>query len=168
MKMLNLLTKEQWTDFEKTLHHDWGVNACAYDDAGFTFTGFKNFVNPLCKEIKSHPEGIQAICSVAHQHMAQQAKSSGATIIESCDAGLLKICTPVMVNEEFVGVVGGCGRILEGEEVETFIVHKAAGVPLEKVEALAAQVPAITMEKAQEMAAFLEHFVAELSAKSAH
>ena len=59
MKMLDLLTREQWTNFEKNLHNDWGVNACVYDDSGAAFTGFKNFANPLCKEIKSHPESIQ-------------------------------------------------------------------------------------------------------------
>ena len=165
MEMLDLLTKEQWMDFEKDLHNDWGVNACAYDAAGSTFTGFKNFVNPLCKEIKSHPEGIQAICSVAHQHMAKMAKDTRKTIIEPCDAGLLKICTPLFVNNEFVGIIGGCGRLPEGEEVETFIVHKATGVALEKVEELAKEVPTITMEKAQEMATFLEGFIADLNAK---
>jgi ligand-binding sensor protein len=166
MKMLDLLTKEQWTDFEKNLHNNWGVNACAYNEAGATFTGFKNFVNPLCKEIKAHPEGIQAICSVAHQHMAKQAKDKGATIIEPCDAGLLKICTPLFINDEFVGIIGGCGRLPEGEEVESFIVHKATGVTLEKVEELAKEVPTITMEKAQEMATFLENFVADIQAKA--
>ena len=163
MLMTDLLTKEQWTDLEKTLHNDWGVNACAYDAKGMTFTGFKNLVNPLCAEIKSHPEGIQAICSVAHQHMAQQAQSTGKTIIEQCDAGLLKICTPVFVDDEFIGIVGGCGRKLEGNKVETFIVHKAINIPLETVDKLAEDVPEIIMEKAQDMAKFLEKFVADVA-----
>jgi len=166
MKMLSLLTKEQWTDFERSLHDDWGVNACAYDAEGATFTGFKNVINPLCKEIKSHPEGIQAICSVAHQNMANQARKSGKTIMEACDAGLFKICTPVIVGDEFVGIVGGCGRLLEGEEVETFLVHKATGVALERIEELAKEVPPITSEKAQEMADFLESFVSNFNAGS--
>ncbi len=166
MQMPDLLTKEQWTDFEKSLHRDWGVNASVYDDAGFTFTGFKNFINPLCREIKAHPEGIQAICSVAHQHMAKQARETGKTVIEQCDAGLLKICTPVFIGDEFVGVVGGCGRLPEGEEVETFTVEKAINIPLEKVEALAGEVPGVTMDKAGEMAAYLEGFVADLNAKA--
>lgn len=166
MLMTDLLTKEQWTDLEKTLHDDWGVNACAYDAKGFTFTGFKNFVNPLCKEIKSYPEGIQAICSVAHQHMAQLAQNSHKTIIEQCDAGLLKICTPVFVNDEFIGIVGGCGRLPEGEEVETFTIDKAIDTPMEKIEALAKEVPTITMGKAKEMGAFLEDFIAKTVANA--
>ena len=161
MLMTDLLSKEKWMDLEKVLHNEWGVNACAYDAKGMTFTGFKNFVNPLCAEIKSHPEGIQAICSVAHQHMAQQASASGKTVIEQCDAGMLKICTPVFVDGEFIGIVGGCGRVPEGADVETFTIHKAIDVPLDIVENLSKDVPSITMGKAQDMAEFLERFVAD-------
>lgn len=162
MLMTDLLTKDQWMDLEKVLHDDWGVNACAYDAKGMTFTGFKNFVNPLCKEIKSYPEGIQAICSVAHQHMAQLAQTSGESVIEQCDAGLLKICTPVVVDGEFVGIVGGCGRVPDDGEVETFTIHKAINVELDTVANLAKDVPVITMEKARDMAEFLEGFVADI------
>lgn len=162
MIMTDLLTKEKWLELEKTLHNDWGVNACAYDANGMTFTGFKNFVNPLCAEIKSHPKGIQAICSVAHQQMAKRAEGSGKTVIEQCDAGLLKICTPVFHDGEFVGIVGGCGRVPVDSEVESFTVHKAINVPLENVESLASEVPDITMERAREMAGFLEDFVARI------
>ena len=162
MLMTDLLSKDQWTDLEKTLHNDWGVNACAYDAKGMTFTGFKNFVNPLCAEIKSHPEGIQAICSVAHQHMARQAQATGKTVIEQCDAGLLKICTPIFVDNEFVGIVGGCGRVPEGAQVDTFAIHKAIGVPLDELEKLAQDVPDITMQRARNMAEFLEGFVEDI------
>lgn len=160
MLMTDLLSKEEWNNLEKKVHDDWGFNASVYNADGMTFTGYKNFVNPLCAEIKSHPEGIQAICSVAHQNMAQLARNSGKTIIEECDAGMVKVCTPVIVDNEFIGVVGGCGRVLDNSEIETFTVHKAINIPLETVEKLAADVPAISMKKAQELAVFLEEFVA--------
>ena len=98
--------------------------------------------------------------------MAEQAKDTGKTIIEPCDAGLIKICTPLFINNEFVGIIGGCGRLREGEEVENFIVDKATGVGLDTVEELAREVPTIVMEKAQAMAIFLEGFVSELKAKT--
>ena len=98
--------------------------------------------------------------------MAEQAKDTGKTIIEPCDAGLIKICTPLFINNEFVGIIGGCGRLREGEEVENFIVDKATGVGLDTVEELAWEVPTNAMEKAQAMAIFLEGFVSELKAKT--
>ena len=162
MLMTDLLTKEKWLELEKVLHNDWGVNACAYDAKGMTFTGYKNFVNPLCAEIKSHPEGIQAVCSVAHQHMAKKAQASGKTVIEQCDAGMLKICTPIFSNGEFVGIVGGCGRVPDDSKVDTFTVHKAINIPLETVDKLAQDVPTITMQKARDMSTFLEEFIANI------
>ncbi len=162
MFMTDLLSKDQWTDLEKTIHNDWNFNASAYDAKGMTFTGFKNFVNPLCSEIKSHPEGIQAICSVAHQHMAQLARDTGKSVIEQCDAGMLKICTPIIIDGEFIGIVGGCGRVPDESEIETFTVHKSISIPLNDVEMLAKDVPNISNGKAQDLATFLEKFVADI------
>jgi hypothetical protein len=99
--------------------------------------------------------------------MATQAKATRKTIIEQCDAGLLKICTPIFVGDEFVGIIGGCGRLPAGEEVDTFTVEKATGLPHDEVMALAAQVPAITMREAEDMARFLEDFVKRRSHRSA-
>lgn len=156
MKMTELLAKEEWAALEQELHQRWGVNACAYGADGFTFTGYKNFGNPLCPAIKARPEGIQAICSVAHQNMAAQAKASRKTVIAECDAGMLKVCVPVFVDDEFVGIVGGCGKLPEGGEIDAFAIEKATGIPQDEVEALAAQVEVMTMAQAKEMALFLE------------
>ncbi|NDV26992.1 PocR ligand-binding domain-containing protein [Desulfovibrio sp. JC010] len=163
MLMTDLLSKEEWNDLERKVHEDWGFNASAYNADGLTFTGYKNFCNPLCAEIKSHPEGIQAICSVAHQHMSQLARTSGKTVIEECDSGMVKVCTPVIIEGEFVGIVGGCGRVLDDSEVETFTVHKAINIELERVENLADEVSPLTMKKAEQLAEFLEDFVKNIA-----
>ncbi|MEF2232319.1 MAG: hypothetical protein V3571_15410 [Pseudodesulfovibrio sp.] len=97
-------------------------------------------MNPLCAEIKSHPEGIQGICPVGHQLMARQARGSGKTFIEPCTPGLPKICTSVFHHVEFVGIVGGCGRVFAYFEVDSFIVREAINVPLKRVESMASEV----------------------------
>lgn len=162
MHMTDLLAKDQWQALEQELHERWGVNACAYGADGFTFTGYKNFGNPLCPAIKAVPAGIQAICSVAHQNMAVQARETRASVIAECDAGLLKICVPVFANGEFVGIVGGCGRLPMDGEVDAFAIEKAAGIPEAEVEALATRVTPMPMDQAREMAGFLETKVAEI------
>ncbi len=162
MQMTDLLAKDEWRALEQELHERWGVNACAYGSEGFTFTGYKNFGNPLCPAIKAVPEGIQAICSVAHQNMAAQARETRASVIAECDAGLLKICVPVFANGDFVGIIGGCGRLPEGGEVDAFAVEKAAGIPEAEVEKLAVEVRPMPMAEAREMASFLETRVAEI------
>lgn len=156
MKMTDLLTKEEWAALEQELHQRWKVNACAYGADGLTFTGFKNFANPLCPAIKASPSGIPAICSVAHQNMAAQAKASRDVVIGECDAGMIKICVPVFCKDEFIGIVGGCGRLPEDGEIDTYAVEKATGLPPAEVEALAKQVTVMPAEEAKEMARFLK------------
>jgi len=162
MNMTDLLAKEEWAALEKELHDRWGVNACAYGADGFTFTGYKNFGNPLCPAIKAKPAGIQAICSVAHQNMAAQAKTTHKTVVSECDAGMLKICVPVFSNSEFVGIVGGCGKLPEGGEIDAFAIEKATGLSEAEILALAAKVTPLSAAQIQEITTFLEGKVAGL------
>jgi ligand-binding sensor protein len=156
MKMINLLSKEDWKSLEEEFHRQTGLDTNVYDSDGFTFTGLKQWANKLCPVIKANPESLQAVCSVAHQNMAQQAKQTGRTVIEECDIGLVKICVPVMLGNEFIGAVGGCGLLMEGGEVETFMVHKLTGMDESKVEKLAAGIKTISEAGAREVAEEIE------------
>lgn len=160
MKMTDLLPEEKWAELERELYDRFKVNACVYDENGFTFTGQKLFANPLCPAIKAKPESLQAICSVAHQNMAAQAKSTGKTVVGECDAGLMKICTPVFVDGDFIGVAGGCGRLAQDGEVEAFGVQMASGLPESEIDDMAAKCTTMNEEEIQAMTGFLEDFVA--------
>lgn len=157
--MTDIISEEKWAELEREVYERFGVNACVYNGQGFTFTGQKLFANSVCPAIKARPEGLQTICSVAHQNMAAIAKNTGKTVIEECDAGLMKICVPVSVNDEFVGVIGGCGRLPEDGEVDSFAVEMAAGIPEDEVAKLAKQCTVMSNEEAEKMAKFLEDFV---------
>ncbi len=156
MKMINLLSKEDWKSLEEEFHHQTGLDTNVYDSEGFTFTGLKQWANKLCPVIKANPESLRAVCSVAHQNMAQQAKQTGRTVIEECDIGLVKICVPVMMGNEFIGAVGGCGLLMEGGEVETFMVHMLTGMDESKVEKLAAGIKTISEAEARQVAEEIE------------
>lgn len=160
VNMTDILPKEQWAQLERELYERFKVNACVYDENGFTFTGQKLFANPLCPAIKAKPESLQAICSVAHQNMAAQARSNGKTVVAECDAGLMKICTPVFAGGDFIGVVGGCGRLARDGEVEAFGVQMASGLPEAEIEGLAAECTTMDEDEVQAMTVFLEDFVA--------
>ncbi len=160
--MTDLMSKEQWTELEQEINATFRVNACAYDADGFTFTGFKKFANPLCPEVKAKPEGIQAICSVAHQNMAAMARTKGRTVVAECDAGLLKICTPIQINGTFLGIIGGCGRKPMNGEVDGFVVEKAVGLDEHKCVELAEQVETMEDKEIEAMVDFLEGRVREI------
>lgn len=162
MQMTDILPKEAWQVLEQEIFERFGLNARVYDDKGFTFTGHTTWCNRLCPAIKARPQGVSAICSVAHQAMAAEARASGAPVVAECDAGLLKICVPVMARGELVGVVGGCGRLLDAGEVDSFMVEKSAGIAGDEVEALASGIPAMTEAEAEAVAEELRLRVARL------
>ena len=163
MEMTDLLSKEEWKDLEEEFHRKTGLDTNVYDSHGFTFTGQKQWANKICPVIKARPESLQAVCSVAHQNLAHQARTLGKTVIEECDIGLLKICVPVIVNGQFLGAVGGCGHLLEGSEVDTFLVHKLTGRDESEVEELAFDLKTVSDSQARSVASEMEKRVRELS-----
>jgi ligand-binding sensor protein len=162
MEMTDLLPRKEWAELERTIHDRYGLNARVYDAKGFSFTGYTTWCNRLCPVLKSVPAALSAICSVAHQAMAAQARVERESVIDACDIGLLKICVPVIVGDEFVGVVGGCGLLLDDEEVDTFFLGKATGLDEETVEEMACGIGIMTAEKAQELSLFLEDRIREI------
>jgi len=152
MQMTDIQLKEAWQALEQEIFERYGLNARVYDDKGFTFTGHTTWSNRLCPAIKAVPQGVSAICSVAHQAMAAEARSTSASVVAECDAGLLKICVPVMVDGQMVGVVGGCGRFLAEGEIDAFMIEKSAGIPETQVEDLCAGITAMTTDEAETVA----------------
>jgi ligand-binding sensor protein len=81
-------------------------------------------------------------------NIAAQAMRTRQPAIEECDAGLVKLVVPIFVNDDFVGVVGACGFILEDGEVDSFLVNKMTDIEEDKVNRLSEGTPTITAEKA--------------------
>ena len=88
--------------------------------------------------------------------MTAQAKRTRKPVIEECDAGILKIVVPVFVKDEFVGTAGGCGQLLTGGTVDTFMINKTTGIDEKELEGLSEDIRSMTMETAQECAGFVE------------
>ncbi|MFP4070998.1 MAG: PocR ligand-binding domain-containing protein [Desulfovibrionales bacterium] len=162
MKMTDLMPRNKWEELEGEIHDRFGLNARAYDARGFTFTGSTTWCNRLCPVIKSVPSALSAICSVAHQTMAAEVSKTGRSVVSECDLGLVKICVPVIARGELVGVVGGCGRLPESGEIESFLAEKAAGLDPETLQDLAGDLTVITAEEATEVVQFLENRVAQI------
>lgn len=155
MQMTDIQPKEAWQALEQEIHQRYGLNARVYDNKGFTFTGHTTWANRICPAIKAKPQGVAAICSVAHTAMAAEARQTGASVVGECDAGLLKICVPVMVDGELIGVVGGCGRLLDAGEVDPYMVEMSAGIPQAEVEDLCTGLSGLSTDEAENIAAEL-------------
>jgi ligand-binding sensor protein len=99
-------------------------------------------------------------------NLAAQAKQAKKSLVEECDAGLVKIIVPVFVKDEFLGAVGACGYLLDGGEVDSFLVNMTTGIDEEEIERLSADIETISIEKARIILSFIEEEISKIIRKS--
>lgn len=156
MELLDLCPIETWQTLEDEIRARSGLNAAVYNIEGYRIIPTERFPNRLCPEIKADPKGQSFICATAHMNIAILAKSAKAPVIEECDAGLIKLVVPVIVEDEYVGAVSGCGLLLDDGEVDTFLVNKMTGIDEAHLEDLVEGIPALTMAQAEQLGLFIQ------------
>jgi ligand-binding sensor protein len=140
---------------EEDIRQRSGMRASIYDIDGIGLTGRSRHANALCPAIRATGKGQTYICAVAHQNMAAMAQNSRTPVIEECDAGLLKIVVPIIVDGTFVGAAGGCGLLMEDGEVDDFMINKTTDLAEEEIATLAESVAPITLQEAEKLAAYI-------------
>jgi ligand-binding sensor protein len=162
MKLTDIAPLQKWLELEQKINARSGLNASVFDIEGARITEFKRWANKLCPLIKADEKGQNYICAVAHQNIAARAQRTRQPVISECDAGLMKLVVPIFINDEFLGVAGGCGYVLGNGRVDSFMVNKTIGIDQEKLIDLSADVPVMTMEEAQSHAEFIRREVAQI------
>lgn len=167
MKLTDIAPIEIWAEMEKEAWEKFGIQSAVLDVNGIRITETKNWSNPVCPEIKGTDKGQTFICATAHMNMAGQAKKTGRPVIEECDAGFTKIVVPIFVENEFVGVAGGCGLLATNGEVDAFAVNKIAEIDANKIADLSEGISTRTPpEQIESATAFFIRKVDELTAPS--
>ena len=160
MELTDIATLEEWKEFEKDLHDRFQMNCTVYNKSGVGVTGKPTWCNSLCPQIKGNQDSLSAICAPGNQNFMAQARQTKKPVIGECDAGLMKIAVPVFNNGEFQGTAGGCGRLPEGGEVETFIIENTLGLEKKEIVDLCSGLETMTKEQAEEMAGYIEQWIA--------
>lgn len=156
MKLTDILPLEKWAELEEEINKRSGLNAAVSDVDGVRITELKKWPNRLCPVIKANEKGQTFICSAAHQNIAAQAMQTKKPVIEECDAGLVKLVVPIFVGDEYLGVAGGCGLILDDGEVESFLISKTTGINEDEIESLSDDISKITTDKAESLVAYIQ------------
>jgi len=164
MKLTDIAPLKKWIALEKDIHKQSGLDVNVFDTKGYRISEFKNWANRLCPEIKATDKGQSFICAPAHMNIASLAMRSKQPVIEECDAGMLKLVVPIILNDEYVGAVGACGFLLDDGEVDSFLVNKMTDINEDKVEKLAEGIDIITTEKAEILAQYIENQIARIVA----
>lgn len=163
MELTDILPVEDWSQLEKELFDRFHLNFSVYDTSGTAITGKPEWCNKICPEVKANKDSLAAICATGNQHFMAQAEKTRQAVIGECDAGLIKIAVPISLNGEFMGTVGGCGRLPEGGELETFMLQKLMGLSAEQVAELSRGLEPMSMDQARQVAEYIEKRVAELT-----
>ncbi len=162
MELTDICPLSTWETLENDIFKKFNFQGSVFNPKGIRITEVKNWSNDLCPAIKSTEKGQSYICSVAHMNMNAIAKNTKATVVEECDAGFSKIVVPIYLEDEFLGVAGGCGLVAEDGEADTFAVNKITDMDEEKVQALAKDIPVISAEKMEAAVEFIETQVARI------
>ena len=162
MKLVDIMPVEKWVEIEKEINKRSGVNAAVYDAQGMRITDFKKWANRLCPSIRDTEKGLQSICSVAHQNVAAQVLKTRETVIDECDAGLMKFAVPIFVDEEFMGVAGGCGKLRGKGQVDTYLVHRTADLDEKFVSELSGDIETIGEDRLESIISYVERKVDEI------
>jgi len=166
MTLTDVLSKEEWAEFEKELYDRWQISATVYDASGVSITGKPNWCNRLCPQIKSNKDSLAAICAPGNQNFMAMARQTKKPVIGECDAGLMKIAVPIYVNGDFLGTAGGCGLLPEGGEVENFLIERSMGLDEEKINEFCDGLGTMTEAQAKEMATVIEKRIEQYIAKA--
>ncbi|MBW1848309.1 MAG: PocR ligand-binding domain-containing protein [Deltaproteobacteria bacterium] len=165
MELTDLAPLEKWISFEEEVVKRSGMDVNAFNREGIRISEFKHWANKLCPAIKATDKGQAFICAVAHMNIAAMAAQEEDVVIEECDAGLLKMVIPIFIKDEFVGSFACCGFLLDDGEVDSFMVNKTTEIDEEEIDTLSQGIQSITMEKAQELAAFIKKEIDKLVGK---
>lgn len=162
MELTDLLPLEKWKELEKEITRRSRLDANIFNIDGIRITDYKNWANKLCPAIKATDKGQSYICAVAHMNLSAQAKQTQEGLVEECDAGLVKIIVPIFKKDEFLGTVGACGFLLDGGEVDSFLVNMTTGIDEEDIERLSADIETISTEKAKTALSFIEEEISKI------
>jgi ligand-binding sensor protein len=171
MKLTDIAPLERWMELENDINARSGLDANVFDTKGYRISPQKHWANRLCPAVKDTDKGQSFICAPAHMNIAAQAMRSRATVIEECDAGMVKLVVPIFLGEKFIGAVGACGMRFEDGDIDSFLVNKMTDIPEDTVEGLSVTVRAIARDKAEALGRYIgervEQIIAEFKQKSA-
>jgi ligand-binding sensor protein len=162
MKLTDIMPAEKWAEIEKEFADKSKLTPAVFNAEGGRVTDSALWCNRLCPAIRKIPKALAQVCALAHQNMAKMAAHSRAPVVEECDAGMVKIVVPIFSGDEFIGAIGGCGRLFPDSEVEETYLAEISGLPAEEIHSLAGEVEPITEEEAQSLANHLAERVEQI------
>ena len=122
MELTDIMPIEKWKQLVEEIHTRFGFNGTAYYINNNILVKSDGWANKLCPAIKAGDSRV--VCATAQQRSSKKAQEEKGTVIEECDVGFTKFLIPIFVNNELIGMIGGCGCLSGDTEVDSFYVSK--------------------------------------------
>lgn len=162
MKLIDILPLEKWLELEKEINSRFGLSPAVLDKDRIRVTDYKKWANRLCPVVNANETGQSAICAVAMQNMMAQAMQTKKPVAGECDAGLAKLVVPIFVGDEFLGIAGSCGLLLDDSEIESFLVSKITGIDEEEIRSLSDNIDKITSDKVESLIEYIQEQIGRI------
>ncbi|QJB55479.1 PocR ligand-binding domain-containing protein [Pseudodesulfovibrio sp. zrk46] len=160
MELTDFMPEEGWVALQNELHQRFNLNADVMNKEGKRLRD-NTWGNDLCKAIREDAKGFGAICAPAGQMFLQLMQKGQKPFAEECDAGMMRVCVPVLKDGEFLGAVGGCGLVADEGEVDGFTIEMMSDLDAELITQAAKGVSVASEDRVQEIQDFIQERVAE-------
>lgn len=142
MKTTDILAIEGWKELVEQIYAKFGLNGTVNDKEGMLIYSSSKWANQICPAIKGNKD-TRVVCASAQQSLSKMAHEKKQPASEECDAGFVKFVVPIFYKGEFLGTTGGCGRLVEGGEINSFYIAKLLNMNEGEVEGLLVKVEKI-------------------------
>jgi len=160
MELTDIQTVEEWKKLADEIFNRYGLNGTVYKPDNFKLVKSDNWANKICPIIQGGKNVV--ICGASQKRISNLAIESKEPISEECEAGFMKFVVPLFVKGELLGMVGGCGCLLSGSNVDTFYLSKLLKKDEKDIKELLPSVPQLSREKLQEAIKFVKEKLDEI------
>ncbi len=161
MKLIDIVPVALWQRLAQEIYDKFGFNGSIVDRDGVVVHPPAGWANKVCPAIKGSDDS-RVVCSSAQLSMAETARTTKEAVIRKCDVGFTKFVIPIFVNEEFLGTAGGCGILIEGDELDEFYISKLLHIEEEQVKKLVETVKTSSHDKLKAAVEFVQNRLTEL------
>jgi ligand-binding sensor protein len=159
MELKDIMSVEEWKQLVEDINTRYGFNGSAYYINNNVLVKSDRWANKLCPAIKAGDSRI--VCATAQKRSSQKAKEEKVTVIEECDAGFTKFVIPVFADNEFAGMIGGCGCLSGNTKVDSFYVSKLLNKEEKEIKGLLNTVQHISQERLAEAIRYVQGKIEE-------
>jgi ligand-binding sensor protein len=154
MELTDIMPIEKWKNLAEEINTNFGFNGTVYNTDNTVFVKSDAWANKICPAIKAGDSRV--VCATAQQRASQKAREQKITVIEECDIGFSKFVIPIFANNEFTGMIGGCGCLSGDAEIDTFYVSKLLKKEEEGINDLLNPLRHITKDKLEESISYVQ------------